>query len=327
MPSRRPETLSSSIDLLTDDQVQGLIDAAVSRDDAVGIIHNPVISWMPATAWKIAPDAIVKRCDPHEAYVMTYVASRSTYIRIPKVRRLLPMRKQESLPGRYSLWLVMDYIDGDVMETAWPQMSWWNRLRTVWKLRKYVGELHQIPVPRPNVPGPFDSTGKALACSGYYFTENGAGPFESYSAMADWFDHRRYSLLVDLHMNYGSYKPHLYPTFDVSCPLVLCHMDLNMRNIIVDRRGDVWLVDWGMAGAFPSWFEYANMVLFARAAIKQWRLPKSWLFFASFIAGNYRWYEAEYLRRLQSAFERPWLDHPKGYFERLGLNIAYRRVR
>lgn len=68
-------------------------------------------------------------------------------------------------------------IDGDEMETAWPKMSWWNRLWTVWRLRKSVRELHRIPIPRPNVPGPFDSTGKALACSGYYFTETGAGTF------------------------------------------------------------------------------------------------------------------------------------------------------
>ncbi|PBK78568.1 hypothetical protein ARMSODRAFT_46097 [Armillaria solidipes] len=65
MSSRKPETLSSSIDLLTDDQVKALIDAAVSRNDTVGIRHNPGISWMHATAWKIAPDAVVKRCDPH----------------------------------------------------------------------------------------------------------------------------------------------------------------------------------------------------------------------------------------------------------------------
>ncbi|KAK0439048.1 uncharacterized protein EV420DRAFT_1204443 [Desarmillaria tabescens] len=178
-------------------------------------------------------------------------SSRSMSIRIPKVRRTLPMHEKESLSGCYSMWLVMDFIDGDVMETTWPQMSWWNRLWTVWKLRKFIRELHHVPVPRPNVPGPFDSTDKALACSGYNFSETGAGPFESYSAMADWFDHLRYSLLVDLHMNYGSFKPHLYPMFDASHPPVLCHMDLNMRNIIVDKRGDVWLVDWGMAGAFP----------------------------------------------------------------------------
>ncbi|KAK0430777.1 kinase-like protein [Armillaria borealis] len=291
MTSLWPDTLSSSIDLLTDDQVKALIDTAVSRNDTVGIINDPSITWVPATAWKIAPDVVAKRCNPHEPYVMTYVASRSTSIRIPKVRRILPMRKGESLLGYSSMWLVMDFVDGDVMETAWPQMSWWNRLLTVWKLRKCVRELCQIPVPRPNVPGPFDSTGKALACSGYYFTETGAGPFESYGAMADWFNHCRYSLLVDLHMGYGSFKPHLYPMLDASHPLVLCHMDLNMRNIIVDRRGKVWLIDWGMAGAFPPWLEYANMILFARAARKDRRWPKSWTFFASFIAGNYQWYD------------------------------------
>ncbi|KAK0438152.1 kinase-like protein [Desarmillaria tabescens] len=321
---RRPDKHSSSIDLLTDNQVKALIDAAVSRNDAVGITHNPGISWMPVTAWKIAPDAVAKKCNLHEPYLMTYIASRSTSIHIPRVRRVLPMHKKESLSGRYSIWLVMDFIDGNELETAWPQMSWWNRLWTIWKLRKSIRELHQIPVPRPNVPGPFDSTGKALACSGYYFSETGTGPFESYSAMADWFDHLRYSLLVDLHMNYRSFKPHLYPMFDISHPLVLCYMDLNMRNIIVDKRGDVWLVDWGMDGAFPPWFEYANMVLFARAAIKERRLPKSWVFFAPFVAGNYQWYEAEYLRCLEYDFERSWLDHPKGYFERLRLDITYR---
>ncbi|KAK0438161.1 uncharacterized protein EV420DRAFT_1280252, partial [Desarmillaria tabescens] len=245
--------------------------------------------------WKIAPDAVAKRCNLHEPYMMTYVVSRSTSIRIPKVQRVLPVREEELFPGCYLIWLVMDFIDGDVMEMAWPKISW---------LQKSVQELHQIPVPRSNIPGPFDSTGKALACSGYYFSETGVGPFESYSAMADWFDHRRYFLLVDLHVNYGSFKLHLYPMLDASYPLVLCHMDLNMRDILVDKRGDVWLVDWGKAGAFPPWFEYANMVLFARVAIKERRLPKSWLFFAPFIAGNYRWCEAEYLCHLEYAFER-----------------------
>ncbi|KAK0438139.1 uncharacterized protein EV420DRAFT_150978 [Desarmillaria tabescens] len=66
MSSRRlPDKLSSSIDLLTDDQVKVLIDVAVSRNDVVGIRHNPGISWMPATARRIAPDAVAKKCDPH----------------------------------------------------------------------------------------------------------------------------------------------------------------------------------------------------------------------------------------------------------------------
>ncbi|KAF8916614.1 kinase-like domain-containing protein [Mucidula mucida] len=199
----------------------------------------------------------------------------------------------------------MDYVDGDVLETAWPRMSWWRRLWTVWKLRRSLQELHRIPLPNPDKPGPSDSTGEALPCSGFYFTEDDAGPFESYAAMADWFDHLRYSVL----------------------PLVLCHMDLNMRNIMVDRKGEVWLVDWGMAGAFPPWFEYANLVLFSRAAHPARRLPKSWMFFARFVAGDYRWHEEQYLYRIRSAFDGPWIirDTSRDYCDQLGLSIEYQR--
>ncbi len=66
----RPDTLSSSIDLLADEQVKALIDTAVSRNDMVGIINDPSITWVPATAWKIAPDAVAKKYNPNEPYVM-----------------------------------------------------------------------------------------------------------------------------------------------------------------------------------------------------------------------------------------------------------------
>jgi hypothetical protein len=33
--------------------------------------------------------------------------------------------------------------------------------------------------------------------------------------------------------------------------LVMCHLDVNSRNIILDNREKVWLIDWGLAGAYP----------------------------------------------------------------------------
>ncbi len=81
------------------------------------------------TAWRITSDAVVKQAPANEAYIMTYVASHSS-VRVPKVRRLIPVRPGE---GYYlsKFWLVMDYVDGDVLEVAWPRMSWWRRLWTV----------------------------------------------------------------------------------------------------------------------------------------------------------------------------------------------------
>ncbi|KZT73660.1 hypothetical protein DAEQUDRAFT_721733 [Daedalea quercina L-15889] len=42
-------------------------------------------------------------------------------------------------------------------------------------------------------------------------------------------------------------------------PLVPCHQDLNMRNIIVGDDGRLWLVGWAWSRFYPPWFEYLAM--------------------------------------------------------------------
>ena len=40
----------------------------------------------------------------------------------------------------------------------------------------------------------------------------------------------------------------------------MCHMDLHTFNIIVgENDGRPWLIDWGNSGAYPSYFERANL--------------------------------------------------------------------
>jgi hypothetical protein len=214
----------------------------------------------------------------------------------------------------------MDYIDGDDLESAWPTMTWWSRICILWSACRYVRELQSTPLPNPDVPGPFDTSGESYLCRGHYFTEDGAGPFRSYSEMATWFDRRRFHTQAAIHANYGV----LYqcPKFDASHPLVLCHMDLHMRNMVVDRSGRLWIVDWANAGAFPPWLEYANMVLWANAAREEARPPKLWTWFARFMVGDYRRYMTGYLDRLRWAWERPADDFfPLDYFDKLGLKV------
>ncbi len=131
--------------------------------------------------------------------------------------------------------------------------------------------------------------------------------------MADWFDHRRYSLFVD---------PHLYPMFDVSHPLVLCHMDLNMRNIIVDRRGEMCFNRLWHRRRVPSVARLCKHDFVCKSGQK----GSSFAQIMDAFCVVYHWYETEYLHRLEPFFSRPWLHHPKGYFERSGLDITYRCV-
>ena len=83
----------------------------------------------------------------------------------------------------------------------------------------------------------------STCCRGYYFTEDGGGPFRSYVDMAAWFDRRWFDVLAPCLM------PRI-PKFDTSHPLVLCHMDLHMRNLILDAKWKLWFVDWESAGGF-----------------------------------------------------------------------------
>jgi thiamine kinase-like enzyme len=112
------------------------------------------------------------------------------------------------------------------------------------------------------------------------------------------------------------------PKFDISCPLVLCHMDPHMRNFILDVKGTLWLVNWANSGAFPPWLEYAHMALWADAAREEVRPPKLWTFFTRFMVGDYRRYKTGHLDILRLAWDRPSDNfYPLDYFSNLGLTI------
>ena len=39
----------------------------------------------------------------------------------------------------------------------------------------------------------------------------------------------------------------------------MCHFDLHSQNMILDSSGNVWLIDWAYAGAYPPYFEKAAL--------------------------------------------------------------------
>jgi hypothetical protein len=189
-----------------------------------------------------------------------------------------------------SLWLFMDYIDGDDLETVWSSLGLWTKLKVAWALRGYVKQLRRVQIPNHNVPGPIDGSGRPLPCIGRYFSDNQAGPFTSYSQMSSWFASKRRITMrleqeIAAHRN-EKYKPSI-PLFDDSAPLVLTHADISLRNVILDHNGTVWLLDWGQSGAYPKWFEYAGIMAYEDRK----ETPRTWLWLAPLIAG---WYRSQY---------------------------------
>jgi len=93
--------------------------------------------------------------------------------------------------------------------------------------------------------------------------------------MSAWFARR----LVVSH-RFKRANPNAAP-FDSSLPLVFTHFDLSPRNLLLDERNRLWVIDFQFSGFYPQWFEYTGM-------LHAWnRLGRSeWI--TEFLAGGYK---------------------------------------
>jgi aminoglycoside phosphotransferase (APT) family kinase protein len=235
---------------------------AIKKDDCVGARGMGGLS---TSALRIAKDAVAKPYqNRHEGYMMQFVTVH-TNIRVPTVRRIL-----RCYNDRY---IVMDYIEGETLQTLWPKASFWQKCRIVWTLRGYVRQLRKVKLPYPTLPGPFDETGEPAWCMGFWFGEPGAGPFPTMDDMKAFFQEKLLiTLALDTHDKREVTPRDKTLQFESPVPLVLTHGDLSPYNIMVDKKGNVVLLDWGFSGAYPIWFEHVALMAYQFNPY----LPRSW---------------------------------------------------
>ena len=316
--------LCSSVDRLSDDELYRLIESVSSvRNETIGHVPSIDGAYYPLV-WRIAPDAVAKMSrGPSEAYTMRLVRE-NTSIPVPSVRRILPALQATT----ESYWIVMDYIEGNTLYDLWDTLTNERKRSVIDALARYVQELRSIRLPNPSIPGPLHPDGTPVKCNSSFFSERDAGPFGSYQEMADWFDRQRLRCRIHHHKLSGWLMP--CPKFDTTHPLVLCHMDIHPRNIIVDANGAPWLVDWGVAGAYPPWFEYAAIAVLVKADYQLANVPawRDLVANVSTIAGDYARYYDDYLSVLfrytmgLNFDDLPYdMDIHDDYFEKLGIEV------
>ncbi|KAF8645895.1 hypothetical protein AX16_007499 [Volvariella volvacea WC 439] len=163
----------------------------------------------------------------------------------------------------------MQHIEGVTLYKLWSSMSWWMKFRVALTIRYYVYQLRGLPS-RLNLsqPGPIGDYDNPY-CKGRLFPESG-GPtrFDSYASLAFWYDE---CLYVQKRTTKRPSNIEIEP-FDRSRPLAIVHQDLHLNNLMLGHDGQLWVLDWGMAGVYPDWFEYANMAIFAGTPM----MPDSW---------------------------------------------------
>ena len=167
----------------------------------------------------------------------------------------------------------------------------WLTRRRYMHIRLGELELQRVPILNPDAPSPFDRFKQLYVCCRYYLTV--ATHSVSYLDMAAWFDRRRFDFLAVMHSATGV-VPRI-PKFEISHPLVFCHMNLLMRNFISRR---LWHVDWANAGPFPPWLDYAHMVLWADAARED-------ILYEVYGWGLSGIFQMGYLDKLRRAWDRP----------------------
>ncbi|KAG5353321.1 hypothetical protein C0989_008306 [Termitomyces sp. Mn162] len=246
MPGRRPQpNIASDIDHLTDDALVDLLCAAPE-------LFPSVASSSCAEIRKTTPNTVVKRCldvdtkglnaDAIEANVLNLLFAETT-IPVPRVRRVL-------VAGGV-FWVFMDYIPGQTLAQAWPTLSTWQKIRIAFTLRRYVRQLRGLKASATTPPGPLSIQGPRFCESPMFGTvRSHRGPFASYTELSGFFNERHQ--VAERLIGTPQDDPHRKEHFDDSEPLVLTHQDLNLRNIIIDKDGRLWIIDWAWAGYYPA---------------------------------------------------------------------------
>ncbi|KAJ5248451.1 hypothetical protein N7489_002218 [Penicillium chrysogenum] len=181
---------------------------------------------------------------PCEAKTLNLVASR-TGIRAPRVHRSFQVEDDTQYFGTKG-YIVMDFIPGQPLDKCWADLTSNNQRQIAIQIAEMIKEMQSVVILQPGPPGggPF---------RGRFFTDYSAGPFKDSAGFQGWFNHK-----LDI-CKHVKQCPKDIPPFQFTT-FVLTHQDISPRNLILDQNGEVWLVDWAFAGAYPPAFESAALL-------------------------------------------------------------------
>lgn len=234
---------------------------AKAWDHYLSAFSNMGSRFMPTH--KISKTLIVKNRKTYEVENMRFVRA-NTKVPVPQARYL-----------HLKSWLVMDFIEGKMLQECWESQSFFMKFRIACTLRGYISQLRKL---RGTIPG----TVSGGVISGILFEDENRGPFDSSRTFRNWCHMVAHSGWTST-ITAGLYKREPVPPAPVTSEdwdLVFTHGDLNLTNIILSKDGVLWIIDWATSGFFPPCVESVVMKYYDDA-------PESWKRFRWFIAGTY----------------------------------------
>lgn len=208
--------------------------------------------------------------------------ARGLGVRVPRVWRTIPDVDDDAEydDGAYC---IMDRVEGSTLEEKWSSLGWIATIVLGLQLLLFVRRMRSLVSPAAGS----QATGK---CRSLYLDDQFRPPLRASPAQIMAFVNFWAGFRSIGHEMQKSPEQHAVceaPAFPASTTLVFTHHDLAPRNLMVDRRGRLWLIDWDYAGFYPHFFEHAAMQNFVRpgswgrSAVWRWRLF-TWLSVGSY---------------------------------------------
>lgn len=223
------------------------------------LIYRP----LGPSVYRVSPHRIIKGpCDPPEIEAMRYVASNTT-IPLPKLHHV-----HTEKDGR--IFIEMDFIPGETLDSAWSSLSTAQREVLFADLQRYLTCLRQLPPPAQ------DLVSSAL--------QNPAFDCRVGDRFFGPVDHAGFHSLVRGHCAMDDVAQFLggdvVSTHTSSYKTHFTHADLAPRNIIVRDGRIAAIIDWAFAGWYPEYWE------FTKAQYTRFR-GQEWAHFLSFALPGY----------------------------------------
>ncbi|KAI0380643.1 kinase-like domain-containing protein [Hypomontagnella monticulosa] len=190
---------------------------------------------------------------PIEADNMMYVAG-STTIPVPKVYAVY--ERQEN--RRTVTYIVMEYVPGETLRSAWPSLDEVRKLTIALRLRLYFNELRKLPSSGyfGNILGgpPLDDI-LPTAPAMHDFKRS----FRTENELVNWIL-RMYSCAKGERADsktqyYRRFLPTILRTDGIS---VFTHNDFHRKNVMVKPDGGLVILDWEYASWLPKYWEYST---------------------------------------------------------------------
>ncbi|OAX82440.1 hypothetical protein ACJ72_03202, partial [Emergomyces africanus] len=247
----------------------GFEDQLLSEYDSTTLTHHILeseSSKVSSRVFFLSPNLIAKQFLPGEKIDMLDALQLATLlgVRAPSIKRTIETAE--------NVYVVMERIYGQTLDEAWIHLGWFTTLRLAFQLRQFI---HRMRAQTSTTAGSL-SNGicTSVWIDDYYGLPSHASP-ESITVFINfWLNF----VPPSRHKQGNHHYKELLSQHHV--PLVFTHQDLAPRNMIVDERCQLWLLDWDYSGWYPVYFEYASMQNFDVPSNWRWIDRFRWKLFS-----------------------------------------------